>query len=124
MSENLKPWTRRGPALWMPEPDVAEGGAAQEVTTAAPLGTPQQPISTPLQHAAGTVDGGSAAAAGAGEEEEDDDELDRLTSMYASEAAASSLGAERRQRQRAQSQKGFAELRKEGLSKPLEPENR
>lgn len=122
MSEKLKPWTRRGPALWMPEPDVAEGGAAQEVTTAANLGTPQQPISTPLQHADCPADGGSAAAAGEGEE--DEDELDRLTSMYASEAAVSSLGVEQRQRQRAQSKKGFAELRKEGLSRPLEPENR
>ena len=122
MSEKLKPWTRKGPALWMPEPDVAASGAAQETTaTTEYLGTSQQPISTPLQHAAGSADNGSA---GKREEEEDEDELDRLTSMYASEAAASSLGAERRQRQRAQSQKGFAELRKEGLLKPLEPENR
>lgn len=51
------------------------------------------------------------------------DDLDRLTSMYAAEAATSSKHV-MEQHQGRQSQKSMVQLRKDGLSKPLEADNR
>lgn len=114
-----KPWSRKAPKLWLPQPELLTGeglqtpvsfGATPELSDAHP--------SAPLQLTAGLPDGGGAA------EGDEEDELDRLTSFYASEAAASSQQVQQRQRQQAQSQKGMAELRKEGLSTPLEANNK
>lgn len=114
-----KPWTRKAPALWLPKPELVAGegpqtpvsfGATPEVSDVHP--------SALLQLTEGSPDGSGAA------EGDEEDELDRLTSLYASEAAASSQQVQQRQRQRAQSQKGMAELRKEGLSTPLEANNK
>ncbi len=54
-----------------------------------------------------------------------DDELDRLTSQYAAEAAASTQAVVyKQQRSKPPGQKGMAELRSEGLATALPAENK
>ncbi len=115
MSEAPKPWGRKAPKLWLPDAEPAARTGAQQAALQGVTAV-QHNAFAPLQLTAGNTDDGSLTG--------DEDELDRLTFMYASEAAASSQRMQQRQQQWAQSHKGMAALRQEGLSKPLEPDNR
>lgn len=100
---NMRPWTRKVAPAWLP-------------------GTATAPSSNACQTASSqVVDGEHSHVASEGQ----DDDLDRLSSMYAAEAASTSRHAEQQLKQQLECrQKGMAQLRKDGLSKPLQADNK
>lgn len=96
---NIRPWTRKVAPAWLPGTTIVSGDKVHQTASSQ------------------AVDGDCGHAASDSQE----DDLDRLSSMYAAEAASTSRHAEQQLEGR---QKGMAQLRKDGLSKPLQADNK